>query len=391
MCYAKPGPRCAGHTKKELAQAYSNYKEAVQEKDEIKTKTLEKKIKSVQREYYATPTGNKELRTYAEKHSKKDYIELADALQNEYKKKLVLVKGEPEELLPVTDKKEDQVVRHLRWDNIDTLSALEDSSIDPKIGGKQLEHFGQIADPNIARGNSQEIANIFSSFTKGESEYDDGLIEVTTISHKPAGDKIETHYANHFKHKNEDYVVDFSYSELDPNMDSTEWPSVMTVKEWRKQVDQVSIEGVPEALPPIPNPREGELPVFSSSKENTLLSRAELEPPEDHRDGTFTRFLSVNQIRVAAVRYHVEDGKPYIHSAETRGRYKNQGYMTVLMKKIATDHGVEKPYSSGSYTNQGYNYTQHLTQQQEGITPAINHPGYTDDEPFSFINDWVNR
>lgn len=70
---------------------------------------------------------------------------------------------------------------------------------------------------------------------------------------------------------------------------------------------------------------------------------------------------------------------------------QESGIYDCFDEKIATDHGVEKPYSSGSYTNQGYNYTQHLTQQQEGITPAINHPGYTDDEPFSFINDWVNR
>lgn len=108
------------------------------------------------------------------------------------------------------------------------------------------------------------------------------------------------------------------------------------------------------------------------------------------KHGIFTDFLVVDDVKVAAISYHVENDVPHIHSLETRSEYRHQGYMKKLLKLVAQVHNVEKIYSSNSFTPHGYHYTantRHLTLSSNNESPAINFPNYTDEKPFGFISD----
>lgn len=298
--------------------------------------------------------------------------------------------------LPKKTEKEEKFLNRLKGDNIDTAIAINESSLDINIGGKNLEYFDQVSEPEYSQGNSKEIADFVSSFTEGEDEYDDGLIEVKTINYNPIGKEIKEHSANIFTAKNpvtnkdEEYVVDFSYSEVNPNAD---YPYVDTLENWKKSLDKISFTGVEEYIPPPPDPRAAELPKFKPGEHNPLIEKSRLSEREvtDSRYNLEKRFLKVGEVKVAAIHYKIEDdGLPHIYSLETRPEYKNQGYMKKLLKDMAKEYNVDKIYSSGKFTPHGYNYTSHLTKPRDGEEiGAIEHPDFTDDEPFTFVEDWV--
>lgn len=399
MCYPKPGPRCAGHTKRELIKVHQQYKDAMDKGNDEQAAELRQQLIAVQKEYYATPSGNKALRQQAIKDNNPDLARLADTLEKRYQAKkeawkqvdssaqdMEEAETEQVEQTESVDPQEKQWRERLRMDNVDTVMAVNDSETCPVIRGEQLPYMDKLAEPGVVDGESKNVAEFMTSFTAGEDDYDDGLIELRTISHNPTGDKLDAHYANTFTARGQEYVVDFSYAEVDPN---APWPHVSSVEEWKQSLERRVTEGKPDYMPPPPNPRSFSLPRVTPGAYNPLVEKAELEEASVNRNGTQTRFLSVDQVRVAAITYHKDkEGNPRIHSLETRPEYRHQGYMKALLSRMEDEYGV-KPYSSGSYTPHGYKYTRHLTQHQEGREDAINFPEYTDDKPFSFVNDWV--
>lgn len=280
----------------------------------------------------------------------------------------------------------------LAFDNIDTVIAINDSSLDINIGEKDLEYFDKVSEQEYSQGNSKEIAEYLTNFTEGESEYEDGLIELKTIDYNPIGKELNNHYANIFKSRNpltnkiEEYVVDFAYSEINPN---AEYPYVDSLENWKKDLDRISFTGVEEYIPPPPDPRTFDLPKFKPGELNPLIEKSQLSLPKTLPNRTETRFLRVDKVSVAAINYRIENGVPHIHSLETRPEYRNQGYMKKLLKDMSDKYKVDKIYSSSKFTKHGYDYTRHLTQTRDNEEAKIEHPDFTDEKPFSFIDNWT--
>jgi len=295
--------------------------------------------------------------------------------------------------LPKKTDEEKIFLKRLANDNIDTVIAVNDSSISLFLNDDKLDYFDQVQEQQIAQGNSQKIADFMTDFTDGESDYEDGLIELETIEYNPIGKELNNHYANTFQTKNpltnkvEDYVVDFSYSEINPNAD---YPYVDSLENWKKDLDRISFTGVEEYIPPPPDPRTFDLPKFQPGENNPLLDKAVLSDAQKNTNGTETRFLKVDEVKVAAIHYLIEDDAlPHIHSLETRSEYRNQGYMKKLLKDMANEYNVDRIYSSSKFTPHGYNFTKHLTKPRNGEVASIEHGNFTDEKPFSFIHDWV--
>jgi GNAT superfamily N-acetyltransferase len=288
---------------------------------------------------------------------------------------------------PIKTDKEKRFLNELKMYSTDILIAVNESDYKITVNGQALEYIDKLSDYKIAEGNSKEISEFLTDFTKGESEYEDGLIELSNISHKPIGSELKEHYANSFEVDGETYVLDVTYSEIDPN---AEYPYLDTLENWRKSLDRTSFMGRDEYVPPPIDPRTLELPKFKPDEVNPLIERAVLSDPQDKRNGTVVRFLEIDQVKVASVRYKVEkDGYPHLHSIETRPEYKNQGYMKKLLKTLAEEYNIEKVYSSSKFTKHGYDYTRHLTQSTEGEEATVEHADFTDDKPFTFVDDWI--
>lgn len=291
------------------------------------------------------------------------------------------------EALPARSDAEQAVIDKWRSHNMDTLIAVNDSEIELIVGGKELNSIDEASSLSVSEGNSKDIAEILAQVTEGEDDYEDGLVELQTISHKPLGDNIGEHHANVFTRDGQEYVFDAAYSEVDPN---ARYPYLDTVENWRKEINRVSFVGRDDYIPPPPDPRTFELQKFAPGEHNPLIEKAKLGPVETRTNGALVQFLEVDQVKVAAVSYRLnENGAPKLNSVVTRDGYKNQGYMKKLLSDLAANHGVEQVESSGSYTPHGYNFTRHLTAHAPGDEMQVNFPNYTDEEPFTFVDDWV--
>lgn len=291
--------------------------------------------------------------------------------------------------LPKRTPDEEKTHRSLFLDQLDTIIAINESGQEIKINGIILENIDKTAELEISEGNSKEISEFLPLFTEGESEYEDGLDELLITSIKPMGDqlKIKEHYANTFTRDNVTYVLDAAFSEIDPN---AIYPYVDTIENWQKEINRISFIGRDEYIPPPPDPRTFALPKVAPGSFNPLIEKAQLTESKKQTNGTFISFLKVNEVKVAAVRYKLdENNNPTLNSIETRSEYRHQGYMKKMLAELAVRYNVDKVYSSSSFTSNGYNYTRHLTKTKDGEKAEITHPRFTEEEPFEFISDWV--
>lgn len=268
----------------------------------------------------------------------------------------------------------------------ETLAVISDSGNDIIIGGRVLEDMSEARFQEVVSGNSKEIAELVASYTEGEDDYDDGLFEMSIVSHKPIGSELTVeHFANVFERDGQKYILDSAYAEINPNAD---FPYVSTIEEWRNSINRVSFIGVEEKIPDPIDPRTLTLPRFKPGEFNPLIEKSVMS--DSIKDGkNSVRFLIIDDVKVAAIKYCIEEDKPTLCSIETRQEYKNQGYMKKLIKNLSKEYGVDRPRSSGSMTANGYNFTKHLTDPPLEGDSKINFPEYTDENPFSFVSDWV--
>lgn len=265
-----------------------------------------------------------------------------------------------------------------------------DDGMKAEIGGEARPHLDVFRYPEHANGNSKEIAAFVNYFTDEEDRRADGYQTYEIVAHAPTGALLKEHHANTVDYAGEKYVIDYGFAEVDPNAD---WPYVGKLEEWRKEVDRASVLGAPEKEPDPIDPRSLSVAVYPAGGPNPLLEKAMMEEEITHyNNGTKTRFLSVDQVRVAAVHYKIEDdGLPHLHSIETRQEYRHQGYMKKLLKELASHHGVDQVYSSGSMTNDGYAFTSHLTKNREGQESKVNWAEYGEAGAgtFNFVHNWM--
>lgn len=274
-------------------------------------------------------------------------------------------------------------------DIIEVNNAVESSFYKLTIAGEDHPYLDVFRDQPQSVGNSQELADFMRTFTDDEERRQEGVPTYDVIDYTPVGSLLGRHHANSLKLSGETYVFDYGFAEVDPN---AEWPYVGTVENWRKEIDKASVLGAPEKEPEPIDPRSLSIAVYPAGEANPLLDKAVMEAPNTNRNGTLTRYLSVDQVKVAAIHYAVENGNPHIHSLETREEYRQQGYMKKLLKELAAEHGIDRVYSSGSMTNDGYSFTSHLTKPREGETSKVNHEqfGEAGKGTFTFVTDWVN-
>lgn len=258
------------------------------------------------------------------------------------------------------------------------------------VNGESQPHLDAFRYPELARGNSKALADYTHDFTDDDSFREDGYQTYAVVDHTPVGSLVGQHFANTVEFNGETYVIDFGFAEIDPN---AQWPYVGKVDQWKAEVDKASVLGAPEKEPDPIDPRSLTVPIYPAGEPNPLLEKAVMEEATTHYlNKTQTRFLSVDQVRVAAVHYMVEtDGAPHLYSIETRKEYRNQGYMKKLLADLAAHHGVDQVYSSGSMTNDGYTFTSHLTKPRDGVKPKVNWPDYGEAGAgtFGFVHDWV--
>jgi hypothetical protein len=276
------------------------------------------------------------------------------------------------------------------FENGDEARNIESNFAELRVNGELLPYADRLRDPELAKGNSKFISDYLRDFTDDEERRIDGLPTYGVTEHTPTGSLVSTHSANTLQANGETYVVDFSFAEVDPN---AEWPYVGTPEAWRREVDKASVLGAPEKEPEPVDPRSLSIAVYPAGGPNPLLDKAVMEEPVTNTSGTKTRYLSVDQVRVAAIHYMVEkDGEPHIHSLETRQEYRNQGYMKKLLKELANEYGIEKVHSSGSMTNDGNAFTSHLTKPRPGSSHEVKWAEYGEagKGTFSFVVDWVN-
>lgn len=122
---------------------------------------------------------------------------------------------------------------------------------------------------------------------------------------------------------------------------------------------------------------------------NPLLEKAVLDEPMRKLNGSYVRFLKVDEVKVAVAHYRLEDDGPHLMTLETRPEYRQQGYMKKLLNELAKEHNVEKVHSSGSFTQQSYDYTRHLTNPSTEAIPSVNFPEYNDETPLKYVEDWI--
>lgn len=295
-----------------------------------------------------------------------------------------------EEIMEEKPKKSDdelKLLKTLENDNMDTVVAINESGRKIVIDEKEWEYFDLSSYQEHAQGNSKAIADYISDFSQPmEDDEEEYFIPLSTVTYQPIGKELREHSANKFIIQDKEYVVDFSYSEVNPNAD---YPYIDTMENWKKDLDKVSFIGVEKYIPPPPDPRAGELPKFKPGEHNPLLEKSVLDKPMKKLNGSYVRFLTVDDVKVAVVHYRIEDDGPHLMTLETRSEYRQQGYMKKLLKELAKTYGVDKVHSSGSFTQQGYDYTKHLTNPNKEVVPSINFPEYNDETPLSYVEDWV--
>lgn len=280
------------------------------------------------------------------------------------------------------ERKRRTAVYNFQWD---TVMAIHDSKEELVFGNTQLAYIDDLKEPSHSENNDKEIAEFFYKFTNVPEDLADGYPLFNVVEYKPQGYRIKERYANVYEEDGQKWVIDYSYSSINPNH---EFPYVDTLENWQKDVDKESFFDMEEKSPEAIDPRTLTLPIVQPGEYNPFLEKSLIEKPIKHIDGTQTQFLSVDGVKVAAVKYDIKDYGIQLHSIETRKEYKHQGYMKTLLKKLEYDQDMEV-YSSGSYTAQGFNFTKHLTKHRDNEKPAINFPEFTDEEPFTFVKDWI--
>lgn len=282
---------------------------------------------------------------------------------------------------------EKKLLKTLENDNMDTVVAINESGRKITINGQNWDFFDMAADQEYSQGNSKEIAEYISNFSQPmEDDEEEYFIPLKTLTYKPIGKELNNHSANVFTIQEKEYIVDFAYSEINPN---AAYPYIDTLDNWKKDLDKASFMGVEEYIPPPPDPRTFELPKVKPDEYNPLLEKAVLDEPIKKLNGSYTRFLKVDEVKVAVAHYRLEDDGPHLMTLETRPEYRQQGYMKKLLNELAKEHKVEKVHSSGSFTQQGHDYTKHLTEAPKDRKSAINFPEYNDDSPLQYVEDWI--
>lgn len=406
MCYPKPGPRCSSHSLKKV-QELKEQLENCEPEDKL---SVEKKLRQAQKVFYSTPRGQKELtQKFLESGASQESLESNDSAQltmaqknikelirktSDYRKsKLAEYYSVP---LPEQTEDEKTKIRSLMLDQVDTLMMINENSRGINIAGKEMDNIEQAYQPEFSQEKSKEVADYISQFTKEDAEYlaeetgeevEENHYRLRTISQTPLGDKLKRRYANVFTYEGKRYVLDMTYSAINPN---AETPYVNTLEQWKHEVQNASLNGVEEYSIPPPDPRAAFLPTVNPGEKNPLLDRAELSPETTHLNGTKSAYLTIDQVKVAAVRYMIdENGEPHVYSLETRPGYTQQGYMKKLIQELSDKYEVDKPYSSSSFTQQGYDYTRHLTKPRKGETAKVKHSQFTHEKPFAFVHDWI--
>lgn len=295
-----------------------------------------------------------------------------------------IMKGE--QALPADQEKRRQ---YARADQYDTLGYIADSNHLPELEhGATITSVDDLTDPMVVAGNDAAIARFVNWFTDTEEsrEYGDPVFSV--IEHRPRGTRLgPVRTANTFESSGVTWVVDYAYADVDINH---EWPYVNTVENWQAEMDRMSFLPEPVKRTEKADPRKATLPKVAPGEHNPLVERAKTTKRNTHRDGSFTQFLTVDSVHVAAIRYDVRSDGPHIHSLETRPEYRHQGYMKELLRQVAQENNVDRLWSSGSYTANGMNYTNHLTKPfHPDQAPSVKWTQYTEENPFSFIHDWI--
>jgi len=294
---------------------------------------------------------------------------------------------------PIKSVAETKWLKVIENDNMDTVVAINESGRKIVINGKEWEYFDLSSYQEHSQGNSKAIADYISAFSQPmEDDEEEYFIPLSTTTYTPIGNEIQEHSANIFTVKNpdtgarEEYVVDFAYSEVNPNAD---YPYVDSLDNWKKDLDKISFMGVEDYIPPPPDPRAAELPKVKPDEYNPLLETAVLDKPMKKLNGSYVSFLKVDEVKVAVAHYRLEDDGPHLMTLETRPEYRQQGYMKKLLNELAKEHNVEKVHSSGSFTQQGFDYTKHLTNPNKEIVPSVNFPEYNDETPLKYVEDWI--
>lgn len=138
---------------------------------------------------------------------------------------------------------EKKLLKDLEFDNMDTVIAINDARRgEISINGEKWEYFDQAFEQKHSQGNSKAIADYISEFSQpmpdDEEEY---FIPLKTLTYEPIGEELKEHSANIFTHKGQEYVIDFAYSEINPN---AEYPYIDTVENWQKDLNKISFIGV---------------------------------------------------------------------------------------------------------------------------------------------------
>ena len=289
---------------------------------------------------------------------------------------------------PKKTDEEKKLLNQLEFDNMETVIAINEARRgNIIINGEKWEYFDQASEQQYSQGNSQAIADYISEFSQpmpdDEEEY---FIPLKTMTYEPIGKEIKEHSANVFTYKGQEYVIDFAYSEINPN---AEYPYIDTVKNWKKDLDKTSFMGVEDYIPPPPDPRAAELPKVAKGEHNPLLEKAVLDEPKKKINGSYVSFLKVDEVKVAVAHYRLENDGPHLMTLETRPEYRQQGYMKKLLNELAKEHNIEKVHSSGSFTQQGFDYTRHLTNPNQEVVPSVNFPEYNNETPLKYVEDWI--
>ncbi len=293
------------------------------------------------------------------------------------------------EFTPLEQTKNEREVWGFAMDDLIALNEAVDDGHKLTIAGTDEPHLDIFREKEKALGNSRELAEYMRNWTDSERNKEEGIPAYSIVEHTPVGALVGVHSANSYPHEGETYIVDFGFAEIDPNR---EWPYVGSLESWQREVDKASTLGAPEKEPEPIDPQTLSLAVFEPGSPNPLLERAAMDEGYTHINGTKVNFLVIDSVKVAAVHYAIEDdGKPHIHSLETRAEYRNQGYMKKLLAELAKANGVEKVFSSGSMTNDGLNFTRKYTEPRPGQDYQVKWPEYGTEgrAGFSFVENWV--
>lgn len=117
-----------------------------------------------------------------------------------------------------------------------------------------------------------------------------------------------------------------------------------------------------------------------------VTSKLELKMSRVGPDGGLHYWLLANGLPVAYAKIYESTGHRgtviELCDIETREGYRNRGYATAILEKIAEGYGIEAVSHGGSYTPDGYSY----------IAPKLKRIGNPSRGPavgpMGFVHDW---